>query len=171
MRFALWQSIGFSLDLLGRGGANLSGADHRQKKSDLPDAILLFSSLRWSIPILPIKVRMEDSARYLYFRRLLFITGIFMIQYGQQVWLESANLTFLIGRMDRRLCKVKYLLYSISVIFSWRLFHMLFCVNILLIHIVTFLFKYWDPDPWDHYFTWKPKTMILNKGAMFNMKV
>jgi len=60
------------------------------------------------------------------------------------------------------LVKGKYLLlYKYLCDLFLRLFHMFILGgNILLIHIATFLFKYWDPDPmWSfilHYGSQKP---------------
>ncbi len=103
-----------------------------------------------------------------------FITGIFMIQYGQLFlsW-NSANFDFFLNRRDgvAALVKGKYLLFiALSclclllsvpyVYFGW---------DILLIHLATFLFNLGVTM---HLVVitalWKPKPMDLNKGAMFN---
>jgi hypothetical protein len=104
----------------------------------------------------------------------IFITGIFSIQYGQQFlsW-NSANFDFFLTRRSgiESLVRGKYLLLaSISVLcFIASVPYVYFGVDILLVHIATFLFNvgvmlhliiYWS--------LWKPKPMDLNKGAMFN---
>lgn len=104
----------------------------------------------------------------------VFITGIFMIQYGQQFlsW-NSANFDFFLNRKDgvEALVKGKYLLFiSISVIcFLATIPYVYFGWNILLIHMATFLFNIGVLIHVIIYFAlWKPKPMDLNKGAMFN---
>ena len=104
----------------------------------------------------------------------VFITGIFMIQYGQQFlsW-NSGNFDFFLNRKDgvEALVKGKYLLFiSISAIcFLVTIPYVYFGWNILLIHIATFLFNIGVLIHVIIYFAlWKPKPMDLNKGAMFN---
>ncbi|WP_075349800.1 DUF5687 family protein [Algoriphagus marinus] len=104
----------------------------------------------------------------------VFITGIFMIQYGQQFlsW-NSGNFDFFLNRKDgvEALVKGKYLLFiSISVIcFLASIPYVYFGWNILLIHIATFLFNIGVLIHVIIYLAlWKPKPMDLNKGAMFN---
>jgi hypothetical protein len=104
----------------------------------------------------------------------VFITGIFMIQYGQLFlsW-NSSNFDFFLSRRlgIESLVRGKYLLLaSISVLcFIASVPYVYFGVDILLVHIATFLFNvgvmlhliiYWS--------LWKPKPMDINKGAMFN---
>jgi hypothetical protein len=104
----------------------------------------------------------------------IFITGIFSIQYGQQFlsW-NSSNFDFFLSRRlgIESLVRGKYLLLaSISVLcFIASVPYVYFGVDILLVHIATFLFNvgvmlhliiYWS--------LWKPKPMDINKGAMFN---
>jgi hypothetical protein len=104
----------------------------------------------------------------------VFITGIFMIQYGQQFlsW-NSANFDFFLNRKDgvEALVKGKYLLFiSISVIcFLASIPYVYFGWNILLVHIATFLFNIGILIHVIIYLAlWKPKPMDLNKGAIFN---
>jgi len=104
----------------------------------------------------------------------VFITGIFMIQYGQQFlsW-NSANFDFFLNRKDgiEALVKGKYLLLgAISVIsFLASVPYAFFGWQFLFIHIATFLFNVGILIHVIIYFAiWKPKPMDLNKGAMFN---
>jgi hypothetical protein len=104
----------------------------------------------------------------------VFITGIFMIQYGQQFlsW-NSGNFDFFLSRKDgiESLVKGKYLLFmSISMVcFLASVPYVYFGVDILLIHLATFLFNIGILVHVIIYFAlWKPKPMDLNKGAMFN---
>ncbi len=103
-----------------------------------------------------------------------FITGIFMIQYGQQFlsW-NSGNFDFFLNRKNgvEALVKGKYLLLmSISVIyFLASIPYVYFGLDILLVHIATFLFNVGILIHVIIYLAlWKPKPMDLNKGAMFN---
>ncbi len=104
----------------------------------------------------------------------VFITGIFMIQYGQQFlsW-NSSNFDFFLNRKDGvdALVKGKYLLFAcISVIcFLASIPYVYFGWDILLVHIATFLFNVGILIHVIIYLAlWKPKPMDLNKGAMFN---
>lgn len=104
----------------------------------------------------------------------VFITGIFMIQYGQQFlsW-NSGNFDFFLSRKDgiESLVRGKYLLFmSISMVcFLASVPYVYFGVDILLIHLATFLFNIGILVHVIIYFAlWKPKPMDLNKGAMFN---
>ncbi len=104
----------------------------------------------------------------------VFITGIFMIQYGQQFlsW-NSANFDFFLNRKGgiEALVKGKYLLLSsISVIcFLASVPYSFFGWQFLFIHFATFLFNVGILIHVIIYFAlWKPKPMDLNKGAMFN---
>ncbi|MDI1325033.1 MAG: DUF5687 family protein [Algoriphagus sp.] len=103
-----------------------------------------------------------------------FITGIFMIQYGQQFlsW-NSSNFDFFLNRKDgiEALVKGKYLLLvSVSVIcFLASVPYAFFGWQFLFIHLATFLFNVGILIHVIIYFAlWKPKPMDLNKGAMFN---
>ncbi|MCL6257827.1 DUF5687 family protein [Aquiflexum sp. TKW24L] len=103
-----------------------------------------------------------------------FITGIFMLQYGQLFlsW-NSANFDFFLQKRTgiEALIKGKYLLFALTsclcllasvpyAYFGW---------DILLIHIATFLFNMGVIMHLVIYLSlWKPKPMDLNKGAMFN---
>lgn len=104
----------------------------------------------------------------------IFITGIFMIQYGQLFlsW-NSGYFDFFLSRKDgvRNLVRGKYLLLlSISLLcFLLSIPYVYFGWKFLLIHLATFLF---NAGIMIHLITylalWKPKPMDLNKGAMFN---
>lgn len=103
-----------------------------------------------------------------------FITGIFMLQYGQLFlsW-NSSNFDFYINQKGgiEALVRGKYLLFiAISVLcllFSTP--YVYFGIEILLIHIAAFLFNIGVVIHMVIYLSlWKPKPMDLNKGAMFN---
>ena len=103
-----------------------------------------------------------------------FITGIFMIQYGQQFlsW-NSSNFDFFLNKKDgiEALVKGKYLLLvSVSMIcFLASVPYTFFGWQFLFIHLATFLFNIGILIHVIIYFAlWKPKPMDLNKGAMFN---
>lgn len=104
----------------------------------------------------------------------VFITGIFMIQYGQLFlsW-NSGNFDFFLGKKAgiESLVRGKYLLFmSVSMVcFLASVPYVYFGVDILLIHLATFLFNIGIMVHVIIYFAlWKPKPMDLNKGAMFN---
>ena len=104
----------------------------------------------------------------------VFITGIFMIQYGQLFlsW-NSANFDFFIQRKGglEALVRGKYLLFlSISgICFLASVPYVYFGWEILLVHLATFLFNCGVLIHVIIYVAlWKPKPMDLNKGAMFN---
>ncbi|WP_296704782.1 DUF5687 family protein [Algoriphagus sp.] len=104
----------------------------------------------------------------------VFITGIFMIQYGQLFlsW-NSGNFDFFINRKDgiEALVRGKYLLLiSISCLcFLFSVPYVYFGWKFLLIHLATWLFNAGIMIHLIIYLAlWKPKPMDLNKGAMFN---
>ncbi len=104
----------------------------------------------------------------------VFITGIFMIQYGQLFlsW-NSANFDFFIQRKGglEALVRGKYLLFlSIAgICFLASVPYVYFGWEILLVHLATFLFNCGVLIHVIIYVAlWKPKPMDLNKGAMFN---
>ena len=104
----------------------------------------------------------------------IFITGIFMIQYGQLFlsW-NSGYFDFFLGRKDgiKNLVRGKYLLLlSISLLcFLLSIPYVYFGWSFLLIHLATFLFNAGVMIHLIIYLAlWKPKPMDLNKGAMFN---
>jgi hypothetical protein len=103
-----------------------------------------------------------------------FITGIFMLQYGQLFlsW-NSANFDFFLQKRDgiEALIKGKYLLFIATscLCFILSVPYVFFGWDILLIHIATFLFNMGVIMHMVIYLAlWKPKPMDLNKGAMFN---
>ncbi|WP_425635789.1 DUF5687 family protein [Algoriphagus yeomjeoni] len=104
----------------------------------------------------------------------IFITGIFMIQYGQLFlsW-NSGYFDFFLNRKDgiKNLVRGKYLLLlSISLLcFLLSIPYVYFGWSFLLIHLATFLFNAGVMIHLIIYLAlWKPKPMDLNKGAMFN---
>ncbi|WP_026967683.1 DUF5687 family protein [Algoriphagus terrigena] len=116
----------------------------------------------------------EDGFSFLFIFVGVFITGIFMIQYGQLFlsW-NSANFDFYLNQKGgiEALVKGKYLLFlSISLIcFLASVPYVYFGWHFLLIHLATFLFNVGILVHVIIYLAlWKPKPMDLNKGAMFN---
>lgn len=104
----------------------------------------------------------------------VFITGIFMIQYGQLFlsW-NSGNFDFFINRKDgiAALIKGKYLLLlSVSFLcFLLSVPYVYFGWKFLLIHLATWLFNAGILIHLIIYLAlWKPKPMDLDKGGMFN---
>lgn len=104
----------------------------------------------------------------------VFITGIFMIQYGQLFlsW-NSGYFDFFLNRGDgvKNLVRGKYLvMLSISLLcFLLSIPYIYFGWKFLLIHLATFLFNAGVMIHLIIYLAlWKPKPMDLNKGAMFN---
>lgn len=103
-----------------------------------------------------------------------FITGIFMLQYGQLFlsW-NSANFDFFLQKRDgvEALIKGKYLLFIVVSVICLlaSIPYVYFGWDILLIHLATFLFNMGVVIHMVIYLSlWKPKPMDLNKGAMFN---
>ena len=116
----------------------------------------------------------EDGFSFLFIFVGVFITGIFMIQYGQMFlsW-NSANFDFYLNQQGgiEALVKGKYLLFlSISLIcFLASVPYAYFGWHFLLIHLATFLFNVGILVHVIIYLAlWKPKPIDLNKGAMFN---
>lgn len=104
----------------------------------------------------------------------VFITGIFMIQYGQLFlsW-NSGNFDFFINQKDgiASLIRGKYLLLiSVSCLcFLLSVPYVYFGWKFLVIHLATWLFNVGVLIHLLIYLSlWKPKPMDLNKGAMFN---
>ncbi|MEP0711576.1 DUF5687 family protein [Algoriphagus sp.] len=116
----------------------------------------------------------EGPMRHMFIFVGVFITGVFMIQYGQLFlsW-NSGYFDFFLGRKDgiENLIKGKYLLLlSISFLcFMLSIPYLYFGWKFLLIHFATFLFNAGIMIHMIIYLAlWKPKPMDLNKGAMFN---
>ena len=104
----------------------------------------------------------------------IFITGIFMIQYGQLFlsW-NSSSFDFFANQKNglESLIKGKYLLLiAVSCLcFLFSVPYVYFGWKFLLLHFVTFLFNIGILIHVLIYIAlWKPKPMDLNKGAMFN---
>ncbi len=104
----------------------------------------------------------------------IFVTGIFILQYGQLFlsW-NSAMFDFFIYQRKglEALVKGKYLLFmGISLAcFILSLPYTYFGWEVLWVHFATFLFNLGVTIHLVIYFAlWKPKPMDLNKGAMFN---
>lgn len=175
MRFAN-QSIGF-FSRFGLAGelANLEWKlIIRHKKSRtflmLTAFFLLYGLIFYNNPA----YTTEDGFSFIFIFVGVFITGIFMIQYGQLFlsW-NSANFDFYLNRKGgiEALVQGKYLLFiTISVIcFLASVPYAYFGWHFLLIHLATFLFNVGILVHVIIYLAlWKPKPMDLDKGAMFN---
>ncbi len=116
----------------------------------------------------------EDGFSFIFIFVGVFITGIFMIQYGQLFlsW-NSSNFDFYMNRRGgiEALVRGKYLLFlGVSAIcFLASVPYVYFGWHFLLIHLATFLFNVGILVHVIIYLAlWKPKPMDLNKGAMFN---
>jgi len=103
-----------------------------------------------------------------------FITGIFMLQYGQLFlsW-NSGNFDFFLNKRGgvEALVKGKYYLFIASAFLTFLLSvpYVYFGWDILMIHIATFLFNLGVTVHLVVYLAlWKPKPMDINKGAVFN---
>lgn len=103
-----------------------------------------------------------------------FITGIFMLQYGQLFlsW-NSPAFDFYVHQKNglKALVRGKYLLFTgISLLFFiLSVPYVYFGWDVLLIHLATFLFNIGVTMHLVIYLAlWKPKPMDLNKGSMFN---
>lgn len=116
----------------------------------------------------------EDGFSYMFIFVGSFITGVFVLQYGQLFlsW-NSSNFDFFLklsGGMEA-LVRGKYLLFiAISCLcFLLSVPYVYFGWDILFIHIATFLFNMGVTIHLVIYLAiWKPKPMDLSKGAMFN---
>ena len=116
----------------------------------------------------------EDGISPIFIFVGVFITGIFMIQYGQLYlsW-NSQNFDYYLMKKGgvEELVKGKYLLFiSISCLsFLASVPYVYFGWQILAVHAATFLFNVGVLVHAIIYLAlWKPKPMDLNKGAMFN---
>lgn len=104
----------------------------------------------------------------------VFITGIFMLQYGQLFlsW-NSSNFDFFLTQRKgvEALVKGKYLLFiaTSTLFFLLSVPYVYFGLDILLIHLAAYVFNIGVlVHVVIHMALWKPKPMDLNKGAMFN---
>jgi len=116
----------------------------------------------------------EQGFSYMFIFVGAFITGIFVLQYGQLFlsW-NSANLDFFLHQRKgiEALIKGKYLLFiAISTLcFLLSIPYAYFGWDILLIHLATFIFNIGVVMHMVVYMSlWKPRPMDLNKGGMFN---
>lgn len=111
---------------------------------------------------------------YIYIFVGIFVTGVFMIQYGQLFlsW-NSANFDFFLCRPSgaESLIKGKYLLFYLisTVCFLLSVPYVYYGWEVLLVHAVSYLFNIGVTI---HLVVnlalWKPKPMDLNKGTFFN---
>jgi hypothetical protein len=150
-------------------------ADHpTQKKQDISDALCIFPALWLIFYTNPAYQNGDGSISAIFIFVGVFITGIFMIQYGQQFlsW-NSGNFDFFLAREQgiEALVKGKYLLFiGVSVVcFLASIPYAYFGIEFFFIHLATFLFNIGILIHVIIYLAlWKPKPMDLNKGAMFN---
>ncbi|OOG78668.1 DUF5687 family protein [Algoriphagus sp. A40] len=116
----------------------------------------------------------EDGFSFIFIFVGVFITGIFMIQYGQLFlsW-NSSSFDFYLNQKGgvEALVRGKYLLFLVIslICFLASVPYAYFGWHFLLIHLATFLFNVGILVHVIIYLAlWKPKPMDLNKGAMFN---
>ena len=116
----------------------------------------------------------DTGFSYFYIFVGIFVTGIFIVQYGQLFlsW-NSASFDFYLCRQEglRSLIKGKYLLFMVISLLCFLLStpYVYFGWDILLVHTATFLFNMGVSIHVISYIAlWQPKPMNLNKGAFFN---
>lgn len=118
----------------------------------------------------------ESSEGFSYFYIFLgvFITGVFLMQYGQLFlsW-NSNSFDFYLTRKNgiKALIKGKYLLFFVisMLCFLLSIPYVYFGWDVLLVHFVCFLFNMGITIHLIIYMSlWKPKPMDLDKGAFFN---
>lgn len=116
----------------------------------------------------------EEGFNHLFVFVGSFITGIFMLQYGQLFlsW-NSANFDFFLQKREgvEALVMGKYLLFVVVSVLCLlaSIPYAYFGWDILLIHVAAFFFNMGVVMHMVVYLSlWKPKPMDLNKGAMFN---
>lgn len=169
-----------SLDFLSRFGLAGEMADlewklilrHKKSRNYLLISILfLFYGLLFYND--PSFVR-EEGFSYFFIFTGIFITGIFILQYGQLFlsW-NSTDFDFFLSRRNglKALIKGKYLLFVVISLLCFLLSvpYVYFGWNVLFIHMATFLF---NMGVTIHFVIclslWKPKPMSLSKSALFN---
>lgn len=118
--------------------------------------------------------RIGEGIPYMFIFVGAFITGIFMLQYGQLFlsW-NSNNFDFFLNTRGgvEALVKGKYYLFIASACLTFLLSvpYVYFGWDILMIHVATFLFNLGVTVHLVVYLAlWKPKPMDINKGAVFN---
>lgn len=116
----------------------------------------------------------ETGFSYFYIFVGIFVTGIFIVQYGQLFlsW-NSASFDFYLCRENglRSLIKGKYLLFLVISLLCFLLStpYAYFGWDILFVHTATFLFNMGVSIHIISYIAlWQPKPMDLDKGAFFN---
>nr|MBI1231561.1 hypothetical protein [Cytophagales bacterium] len=146
----------------------------RHKKSRTYLTLCLFFLLYGLIFYINPAYTSDEGFSYLFIFVGMFISGIFMLQYGQLFlsW-NSASFDFFLHQRRglEALVKGKYLLFAgISVIcFLLSIPYAYFGWDILWIHLATFLFNMGITIHLVIFLAlWKPKPMDLNKGAIFN---
>ena len=145
---------------------------HKKSRSylNLSAFFLLYGLIFYANPA----YQTEDGISYIFIFVGSFITGIFMLQYGQLFlsW-NSASFDFFLNQKNgiESLVKGKYILFiAISALcFLFSVPYVYFGWQILLIHLATFIFNIGIVIHMVIYMAlWKPKPMDLNKGGMFN---
>ncbi|WP_114752652.1 DUF5687 family protein [Pleomorphovibrio marinus] len=146
----------------------------RHKKSRTYLTICLFFLLYGLIFYTNPMYQTVDGIANIYIFVGIFVTGIFILQYGQLFlsWNSSMFDFFIFQRKGlEALVKGKYLLFmGISLAcFLLSLPYVFFGWEVLWVHLATFLFNLGITIHLVIYFAlWKPKPMDLNKGAIFN---
>jgi hypothetical protein len=145
---------------------------HKKSRTYLMMAgfFLLYGLIFYGSP----QYKTEEGFNHLFVFVGSFITGIFMLQYGQLFlsW-NSANFDFFLQKREgiKALVQGKYLLFMATscLCFLLSVPYLYFGWDILLIHFATFIFNMGVIIHLVIYLAlWKPKPMDLNKGAMFN---
>jgi hypothetical protein len=116
----------------------------------------------------------DDGFSYIFVFVGSFITGVFILQYGQLFlsW-NSASFDFFLNQKGgvEALVKGKYILFIVisALCFLFSVPYVYFGWEILLIHLATFVFNVGIVIHLVILMAlWKPKPMDLNKGGMFN---
>lgn len=145
---------------------------HKKSRSYLfiSALFLLYGLIFYGEPI----YEATEGISYMYIFVGTFITGVFMIQYGQLFlsW-NSANFDFFLCRPHgaASLIRGKYLLFNVisTICFLLSVPYVYFGWDVLLVHLVTYLFNLGVTIHLViNLALWKPKPMDLSKGSFFN---
>jgi hypothetical protein len=145
---------------------------HKKSRSYLFISVvfLLYGLIYYGDPM----YQSDDGIAYMYIFVGSFITGVFMIQYGQLFlsW-NSANFDFFLCRPHgaASLIQGKYLLFNVisTICFLLSVPYVYFGWDVLLVHFVTYLFNIGVTIHLViNLALWKPKPMDISKSSFFN---
>lgn len=145
---------------------------HKKSRSylTLSGLFLLYGLIFYANPA----YQTDDGFSYIFVFVGSFITGVFILQYGQLFlsW-NSASFDFFLNQKGgvEALVKGKYILFIVisALCFLFSVPYVYFGWEILLIHLATFVFNVGIVIHLVILMAlWKPKPMDLNKGGMFN---